>query len=100
MEFLAKHQEQIIGLCQKHHVGALYVFGSVLGEKFNAESDIDFVARFENVSLDDYADNYFDFCEAMENLLDREVDVVVESSIRNPFFKEEIEETKQLLFAA
>lgn len=100
MELLVSHKEQIIGLCKKYHVAALYVFGSVLGEKFNAESDIDFVARFENVALDDYADNYFDFCEALENLLNRKVDVVVESSIRNPYFKEEVEETKQLLFAA
>lgn len=100
MELLAKHENQIIGLCKKHRVTALFVFGSILGEQFNSESDIDLVARFENVPLEDYADNYFDFCEALEKVFGRKVDVVVESSIKNPFFKEEIEETKQLLFAA
>lgn len=100
MELLVKYRSEIDSLCRAYHVSVLYAFGSIVGKKFNAESDIDFVVAFDNVSLDDYADNYFGLCEALEKLLGRKVDLVVETSIKNPYFKEEVDETKQLLFAA
>ena len=100
MELLTKYRSEIDALCRKHKVAVLYVFGSIMGEKFNAESDIDFVVRFDDVKLEDYADNYLDLCEALEKLVGRRVDLVVESSIKNPYFQEEVDETKQLLFAA
>ena len=97
---LQKYKEQIHALCQQHNVLELAAFGSVVTDKFSPESDIDLLVRFGDVSLDDYADNYFSFCEELEDLLNRKVDLVVDKSVRNPYFKEEIEETKQLLFAA
>lgn len=100
MEFLTKYRSQIAALCRKYNVAILYVFGSVVGNTFNADSDIDFVVRFDDMKLEDYADNYLDLCDELETLLGRKVDLVVETAISNPYFKEEVEETKQLLFAA
>jgi predicted nucleotidyltransferase len=38
--------------------------------------------------------------EGLESILGRHVDVVVESSIRNPYFRQRVMATKELLYAA
>lgn len=61
MNELDTYKPQIIKLCESHKVKTLYAFGSILTNKFNSESDIDLIVDFVNISLEDYADNYFDF---------------------------------------
>lgn len=88
---------QIIALCQKHKVLELYVFGSVLTDKFNKRSDVDFVVIFDKPSLPllMYGDNYFEFKFALEDLLKRDVDLIEYNAVNNPYFKEELDETKK-----
>ncbi len=38
---------EIIKFCKKHHIKKFSFFGSVLGEDFNTESDIDVLVEFE-----------------------------------------------------
>ena len=45
MKLIQRNIAQIVALCEKHKVESLYVFGSVLTERFNDESDIDFVVK-------------------------------------------------------
>lgn len=45
-----------------------------------------------------YADIFFDFYYAMTNLLNRKIDLVDVSSVANPFFKQELQETQQLIY--
>ena len=47
-----------------------------------------------------YADTYFGFLEALEALFERPIDLVVSSTITNPYFRESIDESKVLIFAA
>jgi len=53
----------------------LYVFGSVLTDRFQINSDIDFVVDFTGVDLFDYADNYFDLKYSLELLFKREIEI-------------------------
>lgn len=46
----------------------------------------------------DYADNYFDLKYSLQDLLDREVDLLEEKGIRNPILKKSIDNTKQLVY--
>lgn len=85
-------------LCRHHRVDKLYLFGSILGKRFNESSDIDFVVRFKDIALLEYADNYFDLKFSLEDLLKRSVDLLEEQSIKNPFFIESINETRQLIY--
>ena len=78
----------------------LFVFGSVLGDSFNEESDIDFVVDFSDVSLEDYADNYFDLKLSLERIFERDVDLLERKAIRNPYLLESIDSTKQLVYEA
>jgi len=46
-----------------------------------------------------YADRYFGLLEALEALFGRPVDLVVASAIKNPYFRESVEKTRELLYA-
>ncbi|HOB24107.1 MAG TPA: nucleotidyltransferase domain-containing protein [Kaistella sp.] len=89
---------EIIKLCETHQVASLYVFGSVLSEKFNAESDIDFLVNFKEINLSDYADNYFNLKFSLEDLLKRNVDLLEEKALKNPYFIESINQQKELVY--
>jgi predicted nucleotidyltransferase len=89
-------------LCLKYKVKKLSVFGSVLTNEFKENSDIDFLVTFDESRLEllDYADNFFDFMDALENLFGRKIDLVEEKAMKNPYFIKEVEDTKQILYAA
>lgn len=91
---------QIVALCEKHKVVTLYVFGSALTDKFNKGSDVDFSVIFDrnSLSLLEYGDNYFDFKFALEDLLHRDVDLIEYNAVKNPYFKEELDETKRMIY--
>lgn len=87
-------------LCKENKVEKLYVFGSVLSDNFNKKSDLDFIVSFDKaIELLDYADNYFNFLFSLEELFKRDVDLVTEKSLCNPYFIEELNNTKQLIYA-
>lgn len=98
MEELTQYLNQIRQLCEKHNVSELFVFGSVLGRTFNEGSDVDFVVDFSDVSLEEYADNYFDLKFSLEKLLERDVDLLEDKAIRNPYLRKSIDSTKQLIY--
>jgi predicted nucleotidyltransferase len=68
MDRLKLYASDIAELCKIHKVKSLYIFGSVLKNKFNNESDIDLIVDFENMDVEDYADNYFDFKFALQDI--------------------------------
>ena len=76
----------------------LYAFGSVLTEKFNEESDVDFIVDFQDVDLLKYADNYFDLKFSLEDTLKRSVDLLEEKAIKNPYFKKAVEQQRKLIY--
>ncbi len=100
MKLIQRNISQIIALCEKHKVLQLYVFGSALTEKFNKNSDVDFTVVFDRDALPlmVYGDNYFNFKFALEDLLKRDVDLVEYNAVKNPYFKEELDETKKLIY--
>ena len=100
MRLIKRNMAQIIALCEKHKVLQLYVFGSALTRRFNKDSDVDFTVIFDREALPlmVYGDNYFSFKFALEDLLKRDVDLVEYNAVRNPYFKEELDETKQLIY--
>lgn len=98
MNLLEKHAAEINALCENHQVKQLYAFGSILNNEFNEESDIDLLVNFENIKLELYANNYFDFKFSLEDLFSREVDLVEERTIKNPFFKKTVLDNRRLLY--
>lgn len=96
---IANNQAEIIDLCQRHHVARLWVFGSVLGEKFKQDSDIDFLYEWEdNIPEYQYLDNLYSLLDSLEAILTHPVDWVGVGGIKNPYLKEEIDATKLLIY--
>jgi uncharacterized protein len=98
VNLIEKNIDKILALCKQHKVASLFVFGSVLTKKFNANSDVDFVVDFKDVDINQYADNYYDFKDALENIFGRNVDLLEQKAIKNPFLKQSIDNSKQLIY--
>lgn len=98
---IENNKSSIDKLCKENKVEKLYVFGSVLNENFNENSDIDFIVKFnESIPLLEYGDNYFELLFAFEDLFNKKVDLISEKSLKNPFFLKEVNITKKLIYAA
>ena len=88
-------------LCRDHHVQRLELFGSAAtGQDRPGESDLDFLVEFDQVPTGAYANAYFGLLESLQQLFGRPVDLVVASAIKNPYFRQAVERTKTLLYAA
>lgn len=98
--FLEMFREEIKALCLKNKVKYLYVFGSVLTEKFTDKSDIDLIVDIDSPNPLDYADYYFKLKFALEDLLKRQVDLLENKAIKNPYLRENIDNSKALLYAS
>lgn len=99
MKLIELNMSKIIELCKKYRVKSLAVFGSILTDRFNDNSDVDLLVNFDDdVTYHTYADNFFGLHDGLRNLFGREVDLVDESAVRNKYFKEELDETKRLIY--
>jgi len=88
-------------ICRRHRVRRIEVFGSATRDDFDPEqSDLDFLVTFETLTPGQHADAYFGLLEDLEALFARPVDLVVASAIKNPYFREAVESSKTLVYAA
>jgi len=97
---IKKYKKEIADLCNTNAVvDKLYFFGSSLSSRFNEDtSDIDIlveVAELPPVERGEYLINLWDNLELIFN---RKVDLLTQNSLRNPFFKKEVERTKKLIY--
>lgn len=99
-KLLADNISNIRKLCENHHVKSLFAFGSVCTEQFNDKSDIDLLISFKPLDYGDYADNYFELAEKLEEVFRRSVDLVTDKSLSNPYFIESVDQTKKLIYGA
>ena len=88
-------------LCQKYQVKYLYAIGSVLTDKFRDDSDVDLLYELDRPSISD--DKYLPTLDGLiAGLIDlfegREIDLIHYPSLKNPYFIEEVDETKVLLY--
>ena len=100
MELIEKKRGELTKLCHRYDVERLYLFGSAASGRFQpSSSDLDFIVemtdRQPNAS---YADRYLGLAEELERLFGRPVDLITEQSIRNPYFRREVEATRQLVY--
>ena len=98
MNLIESNIDNVRTLCKLHKVQRMFVFGSVLSERFQKDSDIDLIVDFQGVDLYDYADNYFNLKESLENLFQREVDLLEDKAIKNPYLRKSIDSSKVLVY--
>lgn len=99
MKLIELNIQRIIDLCKKYRVSKLYVFGSILTDSFNDQSDVDFSFKFEDdVTYHNYDDNFFGLYYALKSIFGRDIDLVDETSVKNKYFRKELDNTKQLIY--
>ncbi|MBW3563567.1 MAG: nucleotidyltransferase domain-containing protein [Acidobacteria bacterium] len=97
----AEHAQAVHELCQRFRVESLYIFGSAVTSDFDhARSDLDFLVRFAPAAPRDHADQYFGLLEALRDLFGRQIDLVEEEAIRNPYLLRSITASRQLVYEA
>jgi predicted nucleotidyltransferase len=96
--YIEQYKNILSNLCRQYNVKTLYAFGSVLTDRFNDQSDIDMIVDIDSSNLLDYADNYFDLKFALQDTLRRPIDLLEEKAVRNPYLRQAIDNTKQLVY--
>jgi predicted nucleotidyltransferase len=92
---LEQYMPQIITLLKKHKVTSAYLFGSAVSDHFNEDSDVDFLVNLkEGLDPLDYGEHLWDLHYELRDLLNREIDLLTERSLKNPYFIQELSETK------
>lgn len=93
--------EAIPALCRRFHVRRLDLFGSAVGERFDpVRSDLDFLVAFEDLPESAYADAYFGLRDALAELFGREVDLLTDAALKNPYLRRRVEAQREHLFPA
>jgi predicted nucleotidyltransferase len=86
---------QIKQLMLQFGVHKAYAFGSAAKDVMNTGSDIDFIIAFDpDMNYETYGTNYFKLLYALQNLLQKDVDLVAEETITNPYLLQSINQHK------
>ena len=94
-------EPRVAQLCRDLSVRELRLFGSAATDRFDeSRSDVDVVVDFTDSDKPGIADRYLALAEGLEEIFHRPVDLVTTRAIRNPFFRQIVEETSQLIYAA
>ena len=92
---------ELAGICERRNVCRLALFGSAASGSFDpASSDLDFLVEFQSMSPAQHADNYFGLQEDLERLFGVPVELVEPGPIRNPYFRQAVEQTQVVVYAA
>jgi len=98
MNLIDTYSADIQRICSLYNVKSLYAFGSVISDQFNEKSDVDFIVDFNTIDIKKYADNYFDFKFSLQEILNRNIDLIEEKAIKNPYFKESVNKQRKLVY--
>ncbi|MCC6955172.1 MAG: nucleotidyltransferase family protein [Anaerolineales bacterium] len=90
-------EQKLADFCRKWRVVELALFGSVLGDQFNAESDVDVLIDFTEGAAWDLFD-LVRMQDELEAIFDRPVDLVEKAGLRNPFRRSSILRGKQVVY--
>jgi len=89
--------EEVEAFCRRWKIARFSLFGSVLRNDFGPDSDVDVLISFAPAaewSLWDWSA----MVEELRELFGREVDVIEESGLRNPFRRHEILRTRDVIY--
>ena len=85
----------VIEILRKHKVKDAYLFGSATTDKFNESSDVDLLINFEEgLAPLEKGELMLDLQIALQDKLKRDIDLLTESSLKNPYFIEEVKEKR------
>jgi predicted nucleotidyltransferase len=101
ISLIQQHYDNLVAACGRFGVRRLEVFGSAATGDFDpSSSDIDFLIEFDDHSAKNLFYRYFGLKDALELLFGRSVDLVMVGALRNPYFIDSVNQTRELVYAA
>lgn len=99
---ITERLDEVRALCEKYRVKRLTLFGSAVKGTFDPQtSDLDFVVEFEwDPDPLERGRLWLELWDELKDLFDRNVDLLVASTIKNPYLAESIDQNRLDLYAA
>jgi uncharacterized protein len=98
---IEEHQIAIGHLCARLAVRELRVFGSAVTGRFDpTRSDIDVLVEFLEPEAPGIADRFMALATGLETIFQRPVDLVTRQAMKNPIFRQTVEQSSEPLYAA
>ena len=98
-QIIENKKEKLADLCRSLKIQRMNVFGSAAKGNFTKDSDIDLLISFsDKLSVEEYTENYFTLHYKLRELFHREIDIITERTLSNPYFIESINKTKELIY--
>ena len=88
--------DEIVPFCERHHIRKLSLFGSVMREDFNDDSDIDMLVEFDLGAVV----TYFDMAQIeieLSDLLERKIDLREPQELSH-YFRKQVINGAQLVY--
>jgi len=95
---IEKVKPEIEQVCRRLPVRRLGLFGSAVSRDFTSASDVDVLVIFDSSENIDLFDTYFVLKERLEEIFERDVDLVVDKKFRNPVLRESIDRTRIVVY--
>lgn len=93
---IAVDKERIAEFCRRHHIVKLSLFGSVLGEEFRDDSDVDVLVEYDPRRIPDLL-KVVGQEEELSSMLGRKVDLRTAEDLSR-FFRDEVVRSAELLY--
>jgi len=101
MQMPAETRENLDRLCTSLAVRELRVFGSAVTDRFDpSESDVDVLVEFFDPDAPGIADRFMSLALGLESIFQRPVDLITKQAMKNPVFRQTVENTSKTLYAA
>ena len=90
---------EFLTLCKSHNVKNIYAFGSAVTTNFDDEtSDIDLLIEIDSDDPIERGENLMSIWDKFEAFFQKKVDLLTNSSIKNPILRKNIDATKILIY--
>jgi hypothetical protein len=90
-------QDKIQEFCGRWKIKEFSLFGSILREDFGPDSDVDILVTFnEDVHWSLY--DWMDMIEELKSMFGREVHLFSKKGLRNPFRRQKILTTREVVY--
>lgn len=95
MRRIAASRRKLAAFCRGHNIRKLALFGSILREDFDSESDVDMLVEFEPGKVPGFA--FFGIQEELSKMLGRKVDLRTPEELSR-YFREQVMREAKILY--
>ena len=96
---ISKRVKEFNSICANHNIKTLYAFGSSTTDAFNENSsDVDFLVEINETNPIEKGEKIMSLWDKLEVFFARKVDLLTENTIKNHFLKQNIENSKLLIY--